>query len=361
MQSQLILICVGLSLSGAKASLASELGVTLYGQRAELVGEGNNATLLVSMTAKNHLAVPIDSVRVGVLWAQAPEQIEGADPAKLYRDGPQGGVGVIDEQVALSLKPGEEAPFALRAAVPPHSPQPRTFRTHVLGYNLAALSAPLLFDLLTTEAPADELAAVDALALWGDAAARARARARWGGDAALVQAFVDEATSGVQERPSEAQTFRRVYAVRALGVLGGDVARRALEQLLRDAEMSRFDEPLQVLRIARLRGTRLETPLAYVVPPHAARFFDLVTVALDDIDALAHQPLEEPTSEAMPAVSPLPQAVAPATPSAKPSTLAVRWRAWAGGALLAALVASLAYRRRTRSASSKEPSKEPTR
>jgi hypothetical protein len=288
-------LIVASSLLAAPAEAAG--GVTLEEHHGELDSSAAAPLLRFTVKARNRLSVPVDGVLVGILFAETAAVLEAADPSKLYARGPAGGerIGVVKQLVHVRLAPHALSPIELALPVRPGQPEPRAFFTHVLSYGLADADAGLLFQLLETQAPADEAAAVDALALNGDRPARQAARLRWAGKANLLRDLLAEATRAIPERPNEAETFRRVFVVRALGVLGGDAADKALRSLLRDGNLSRFDEPFQVLRIARLMSSEFETPLAFAVPVTAPRLVDLVTVALDDVQGLEQQtPSEEP-------------------------------------------------------------------
>ena len=259
--------------------------VSLSHQRAQLDLTTSAPALRFSATAHNELPVRVESVRVGILFAASGSALAAADASALYRRGaakPGAAVGVVDRAAPVVVPPGSAVAFELAIPLDGPAPEPQAFRTHVLGYTLSEASATLLLGLLDTQAAADEVAAVSFLALDGDAPARLAVRRRWGKTAELVRGFAAELERPIPERPSERDTFRRLFAARALGVLGGRVSARALRKLAADSGLERFDEPLQVLRIARLMGSRLETPLAFAIPPGAQRMADVVGLAIED-------------------------------------------------------------------------------
>ncbi len=285
------------------SAAGAEVGLTLMGQHGELDLTQKTPTLRFSVLIKSGLSVPVEGVRIGVLFANTAGPLEKAEAAALYRKGtsPQGEVGVIDSHVKVKVQPEGEAPVVLEIPLKPGDPEPRAFVTHVLGYDLGAVKGALLLQLLSTEAASDEFAAVSALGLLGDHAARQSARRRHGPDAELHGILRAEATHPVPARPSETETFRRVYAIRGLGVLGGAQARQALEEVQKLQGLERFDEPLQVLRIARLVGSPIETPLAYSIPRDIQGMRQLVELALKDVGALAAA--DESTAEPTTAVA----------------------------------------------------------
>lgn len=265
--------------------------VSLTEQQAELDVGGGAPRLRAKLVVESHLPVSVSQVEIGILYAEEATALEVVDPGALYQAPDQANkrVGAVRKLVAVSLAAGAQVPVDFEAAVLPAGPRAQAFRAHVLGYGLEEASATLLFELLGTSGAADEVAAVDFLALRGTTAAKWAARKRWGGSAELVAAFAAELGSAPPARPSEQEVFRRVYAARALGVLGGARAEKALTALLREPTLAAFDEPLQLLRIGRFAGSRLQTPLAFAVPVQARRMHDVLTAALHDTTDL--QPL----------------------------------------------------------------------
>jgi hypothetical protein len=297
--------------------------VTLADQSAQ-VDTGAVVTLELRARVVSTLPVAVRAVRLGVLYARDQAALTGVDAASLYRRGSAAGaesqVGVVDRRVEVALGPRGDARLELTVPIPPGGPPPEVFQTHVLGYELAELSPGVVFELLSTQAASDEVAAVQAFGLDGERDARLAARRRWASRAAdLVPGFVRELERPVAERPTEADTFRRVLAVRALGVLGGTAAERALRQHREDVGLSRFDEPLQVLRIARVVGSPLETPLAFAVPADVQRLAELYTVALGDCASLEIGTAAGPAApDAAPAAGSRASSAPPAGPGSPP-------------------------------------------
>lgn len=336
-------------------STAESAQLVLSGQTAHLLAEAVPPALVVVAQAHNRLTLPIRAVQIGVLFAETEEALRGADPSKLYIDGPpaDGHVGVVNQRVRVTVPAQGGAPLSFRVAVPDNAPQPTIFLTHVLGYELAEADAASLLALLGTAAAADEVAACNTFALTGDAAAKAAARARFADNRQLVVDLAATAVAAAPPQPTQTETFRRVFALRALGVLGGATARDVLEKLLHppagtSSPLTAFDGPLQVLRVARLVGSPLETPLAFAVPPEAQRLTDVVAAALQDLAALDLLPTPPPEarSEAT-TIVPVTDPQAPRAPVDGSSSVAwwvvgvvglaitgTAWRAWrrrAGG------------------------------
>ncbi len=344
-------------------SLAADVSaarVTLHGHRGELDVSTGTPQLRFELKAQNNLPVPVREIEVGILFAGAEAALKDIDAGKLYQSEAQAGrqVGALRVHVAVELPAQGEAPVVIHRPLAAGEPEPRAFRTHVLGYRLAALSAPLLLELLASEVAADEVAVVDTLALAGTAAEKRTARKQWAQTPNLVAALVEQAGADPGSAPSHALTLRRVFAVRALGVLGGEQALSALKGLLRDPRLNAFDEPLQVLRVARVVGSPLETPMAYAVPPHAHRMHDVVAAALDDAVGPREDPPPAPTratgdSGHVAAPSQTPPDPPPPAPQGAPQIVAVAdwtWVALIGAAafLLAALALRMARRRHPR-------------
>ena len=275
---------------GAMVPVGNDLppagSVTLSEQKGVVESHGSESILRFSARVSNTLPVALRAIRVGFLLASDEETLQKLDATALYRhDGPQlaANVGVVNERVVLAVPAKSERQLELTVHLAGNGSDPHAFVTHVLGYELADLSTRMLFDLLATQAASDEVAAVQAFGLSGGSDERLQARRRWlARTPELMPGLVAELDRVVPDRPSESEAFRRVFAARAAGVLGGDAAERALRRALRDPGLARFDEPLQVLRIARVLGSSLETPLAFALPAEARRMNDVVAAALVD-------------------------------------------------------------------------------
>ncbi len=264
--------------------------VTLVGQRVALdAAEGD---LTVEVTIQNHLDVPLTAVDVGWLLAPSAEALGAVtDPGALYlaKDDPKhamppAGVVVLRKVVGVAVKAHASAPASF--VVPLVGSIPQVYRTHILGYALADANVPLLLRLLSGSAAADERAAVDFFSLTGSAQERAAARARLDAPRWLAE-LAPRLGAPVPQRPSATELHERLFAVRAAGVLGGERAEQLLTGLRDRGDIMGFDELLRVVLIDRLRGTRLETPLAFAVPASARSFRDVVDAALDDARRLA--------------------------------------------------------------------------
>ena len=270
--------------------------VTLEGQRGELDMAGERPRLRFHVLAHNLNRVAVDAVEVGVLFAAREEALTGVDPGTLYRNGAGNAeIGVVRQRVDVTV--GASGRAALEVVVEPRSgqPDPQVFRTHVLAYHLADVTAPALLALLGTPAGADELAAVETLGLIGTAEEKSAVRARWGGVPGLAAGLATAAREALPPKPGFADALKRVYALRALGVLGGDIAKRTLTELSKSPELAPLDEALLVLLSARLSGSTLEAPVAFAVPVAARRMSDVVVAALADLD----NPKDELTAAAI--------------------------------------------------------------
>lgn len=273
-------LLVGLSASTARA--ADDVSVTVRNQRVQVEAEGR--TLTVEATVENGLEVPLTSVDVGWLLADAPARLEAiADPASLYLDKddpkhaePPPGVVVVRDAVEVLVPAKGRAVARLTTQVAADAPA--VYRTHVLGYVLADASAELALRLIRGTSASDERAAVDFAGIAGADKARARRALRSAGWLpALTRVVSTPATP-----PTPAILHDRIFAIRALGIVGGSEALDVLVPLRDCADMAAFDELLRFMLIDRLRGNRLETPLAFAIPTTARKMSDLFDAAIND-------------------------------------------------------------------------------
>lgn len=259
--------------------------VTLTGQRVALDAVTGHLTVSVNVT--NELDVALTAVEVG--WLLAPDAATLAridDPGVLFlaEDDPKrtkapAGVTALRRIVDVAVPPRGSAPAVF--TVPLTSATPDVYRTYILNYALAGGNLPLMLRLLHGSAAADERAAVTFFGIASPAGERLAARARL--DAERWTAELEARTSApVSQRPSASELHERVFLVRAMGVVGGPRAAEVLASLRDRADLASFDELLRVVLIDRLRGTRLETPLAFAVPTSARSFRDVVDAALQD-------------------------------------------------------------------------------
>ena len=91
--------------------------------------------------------------------------------------------------------------------------------------------------------------------------------------------LIEELQKEIPDRPDLEFVRQRVMMVLALGRLSSSESDQALEKLLEDPARHRLNEPLQLLRIARLSSTIWESPLAFALRPKVRIFDDVVLQA----------------------------------------------------------------------------------
>lgn len=309
------------ALAEPPAAAAAQVEVTQ--PRAEWLGGTASPRLKMTLQVANHLPFAVRRLQVGVLYAASPEALRGRDPGALYKHGADTGIGVLHAEVDVQVpaQGGTVATFIATTETTAAQSIPAAYVTHVLGYMLDDADAPTLLRLQGGMVAADAVAACNTLAITGTSEAKRAARQRFGHDAALAQGLIDVVAAPAPPKPSQAETFRRVYAIRALGVLGSEAAGTALRTLA-STDLSAWDEPLQVLRIARISGSPWETPLAYALPDRTRRMVDVVNAAVDDAVALP-PPLAELDQNVT--VAEANAAAPPPAPQEEPPS----WRWWA--------------------------------
>jgi hypothetical protein len=317
------------------------LRVWLDGHRAALDLSRDRPELVFWARAHSDLPVQLEAIEVGILFARKQQDFETAGVAELYsgrsrQDGDRR-VGVVRTWVEIDLAGGGEQPLRVEAALAAGDPEPAAWVAHVLGYRLADVNVALLRELVSTHVLADEAAVVETLALAGGAERKHAVRQRWGGRTDLTRNLVELAQAPLPDTVGIQVAIERVMAVRALGVLGGDVAEEALRALLAAPRQDRLSESLVVMGIARLRSP-LEAPMAGALPPQAVRLADVVAAAQGDLPGW-----EVARSEA---------SGVPVEPGAGPDAGATRTPAWAlvafAGVVMTAVAGGLLLLRRRR-------------
>ena len=258
--------------------------ITVVEQRANL--DPNGQQLHATMTLQSRMPIAVQGVRLGFLLAESDAALKGIDVDKVYDEAPADGraIKAVPYDAAMNLPP--QATVTTNLSVPMDAAvtfSPKVFLTHVLGYHLSDVDASTLLELVNSTASADQVAACEALALLGDPNAKAAARQRWGKKDGLRQEFIEVLKQPAPAAPEKMDTFRRLYAVRALGVLGGPEAYEALSALAQDPDVGQFDSPLQVLQRARQESTPQRVPLAFAIPADATTFAAVVQAALLDV------------------------------------------------------------------------------
>jgi hypothetical protein len=276
--------------AAAQASTpAIDAGVVLAGSRAELDARTQPLVVKLSLQAKNRLAVDVDEVEVGVLYAETQEDLSRIDPSSLYRTNgdANGRVGVAKKRVAVSLASQGQTTLLVLLPLGPKEAVPGAFALHVLGYRLAEISAKVLVGLLHTGAAADEVAAMATLAMSGALSDRLAIRARWSGRAEVIEELAAKVLAPVAPSPEQAEINERVYAIRAIGILGGARAKDTLTSLAGRADLKNLDNGVQNLAVAQVVGSRLLTPVAFAVPADATTAAAVVDAALADLNSPA--------------------------------------------------------------------------
>lgn len=244
--------------------------VTIEEQGGSVDLSATSPHLSLSLRIQSNLPAEVSAVEVGVLYGDDADELTRVDAGRLYSEG-RGppGVGVYRQTVPVQLAP--QGSHRLEVAVPLGANEPpSSFQAHLLSYRPARWTPALWIELLQSHAPADELSAVRAFGLLGDASARAEARHLRQQEPGWGEALREVLAAPIPPRPTADETRLRFAAAAALAVLEQQDAAAPLQQLADDPSLSRFDEPWQVLRTAQLLGNPFDAPVAHVFPADAA-------------------------------------------------------------------------------------------
>ena len=293
-----------LVLSLSAPAFAEGARVVIVARRAQLVSGESGNSMVVWVRIKNTLPVPVDVVTVGVLYAGEDAALVTTGVAELYGGAGEGSdVGAIthDLRLALPARGRGEARFSLPIPSSRETQASAVFATHVLCYRVRRITAALALDLLRGTAAADACAAIAAFGLQQrQQSLRLASRERFAGRADLVSEFVAVVGREILHNISQDAAFAVIFASRALGVVGGVAAERALQTLAKSPHVHHLDTAVGVLRVARLASSPLESPLAHTLPPSVATAADVIGLALDDARTPASPIAKVPTTVVSP-------------------------------------------------------------
>lgn len=284
---------------------AAESRITLHDIRATITSSPSPA-LRVRARVHNTLPVAITHVYLGLIYGRQTQDIPPWDIGHLYSTPPsyaKSHYGTLLQTHAITLGPRAHQNIAFTAPIPAAAVDAQAFGVHLLGYDLGdAVYGGLLLSLLHTGSPADEWAAAHAMGLV-EAPEEANAspdavgthpalthkqltRARFAHNTQLAITLADTATAALAAPlPDHKTTLTAVYCILALGVLGGPIAHETLTQLAKHGSLRLYDEPLQVIAIAKRQRSVWESPLAHALPPSVHSLHDVITAAEVDLNA----------------------------------------------------------------------------
>jgi hypothetical protein len=257
--------------------------------------------LVIRFSVRNNLSVPVENLAVAALAAQTPELLRDIDVRRAYRQGAPG-IRVLGQQLQMRVEANTQVQTEISVASDAGG-VPAAFAAHLVFYELPELDATVLQRLVQTGSAADEIAAVAALGLDGDARDRWEIRQQWGEGALPLIGFVNVLRAPVPETLTQAQAMVRFISVLALGVLGGSDEMKLLNPLLERADNESLDETLQVIRAGAIKGSPWDAPLGSLLPDTVETFADLVQHALAQNKDL--QTEESAAAAVMPSAGPI--------------------------------------------------------
>ena len=252
--------------------------VTLVAPRGEIQNQGHRAIVTIRGEVTNRLPVAIDRVEIGVVFGESDEALRAVEPSLLYSESlpDRSGVGGLVREGLLRVEPGMTVPFVVSVDIGTPSWPVESFGVHLLGYGLRDITAEVVLALVGGPAVADEVAALRAFGLTESLSDQYRARKRWASKSELIDGLRTALLRSVEVRPSQFDVARRAYAALALGVLGPEASEGAFKRGSTLKGIERLDEVYQVLRIARLSGSAVTTPLAQALPAQATTFAEFL-------------------------------------------------------------------------------------
>ncbi|MEC9464970.1 MAG: hypothetical protein VX834_04245 [Myxococcota bacterium] len=240
-----------------------EPAVRIQDARVETqVEQGETRSKLVAVVI-NELDEAIQGVDLGVIMSPVGTQLSPEELVRIYGGESQARVYqhrlLVDAEISGKARVLISEPLEL-----PEDPDLQ-LSAHLLGYRLSTVSELTLLRLLESRVAADEMAVVESLGL------------RWKGTRWLrdkepsvsmrvALSWLDKLDADWPLKPSLRDLKQLCVAALAASLDGSEVNRERLRGLSRRRGIAWFDEPLQLLRTARLTSTPLQSPLAFVVP-----------------------------------------------------------------------------------------------
>lgn len=261
--------------------LAAVPEVRLENPTASIEVKGGERALVFSARVHNDLSADIDSVELVLVLRRAAGDGAPDNPVQWLEQAPPPGIRVRREHLAVRVAAHSTALAVARWSLDEilDAGSIGQISTHVLGFHLATFDAALLQQLLASGVAANEVAACAVLGIGAPRAEQAALRHQLSGAQSLALELAQAVTQPVAARPTQENTFARIFALLGLAVMGESSLNTALASLPDDAALARFDEPLQIAQIARAQGSAWQAPLAFALPPSATHMRDVVAFA----------------------------------------------------------------------------------
>ena len=141
---------------------------------------------------------------------------------------------------------------------------------HLLGYRPEIVSRELLDRLLKSRLAADEMAVAQSLGLYFHHKSWRKKSLEQAEAQSQFEIWKKAMEGEWSLKPSLVDLKRLCVAALGLHLNGSTEALELIEKAGKRDGIQRFDEPLQLIRTARLASSPLESPLAFLIPAEAA-------------------------------------------------------------------------------------------
>ena len=262
--------------------------------RLETSTEGGDAKTRFVAVAVNELDEPVEALDIGLLLGREDVTLNTAQVADIYAGKLVEGFHYQRFTMAQVIPARERAMISHPVQVPSDS-APQLF-AHLLGYELSILSEASLLKLLDSRAAADETAVLQSLGFVLQGGAWQLKADRLKPDPTMLS-WLEKLDADWPLKPTLRDLKQLCVGAIAASLEDSAASRNRLQMVAERGDIERFDEPLQLLRTARLTSTPLASPLAFVMPDEPATMAGVLGVMMQPGWSLASPPAPAPETK----------------------------------------------------------------
>jgi hypothetical protein len=263
----------------------------LESARLEMVERAGQSGVRFAAVVVNELDETVNSLDIGIAIGLEEPRISLQDLPSIYAGRQIDGVDY--QRVAIVTEVVGHSRVAVSQPVNLSHVGRHQFFSHLLGYGLLDPTQATLLRLLESRVAADEMAVVGSLGLsfhegqWQVEPEMSSVRAK-------AAQWLDVMDADWPLKPTLRDLKQLCVGALAASLDGSEKSRAKIRHMAERSGIEWFDEPLQLLRTARLVSTPLESPLAFLIPDEpvtmAAALTALADGGIELVEALPPEP-----------------------------------------------------------------------